>query len=597
MGFLQPLALLGLAAVAVPPLLHLLARRMPPVVVFPALRYLKATEREHSRRLKLRNLLLMLLRMAVIGLIVLAASRPVADVGAGGLHPPTAVAVIVDNSLSSGAVVSGRTVLDRLRDRANQLFADLAVGDELWIVTADGQPRRMGRTDAAALLDTLTPMPVRLDLANAARQAATVVEQSSLLAQEVLVLSDLQATAFSTGDHITTRSLWLGSENVPPNRGIDSAFAEPVLWSPGGTVVVGVSGVQGNAAAVQLNVGDLVLTRAVATAGARVALDGSLPDYGWYQGILALDPDELRADDEWWLALRSVRPAGVRFEAGAGDFVRDAVDVLRSGGRVVNGSAVTLADELGPQVTVLFPPTDPARVGAINRALLAQGLSIGFGPIESGEWLIEGSFEAITGTAVRRRHRVTGDGQPLATIGGVPWLVREGNVIIVGSRMDETWTTLPLTAGFLPFLDFMINRVAAAESWIERVHPGDLAVLPPATASVATSRGQFTVAADRQFRAPLENGVFFLLDAAGDTIGALEVNHDSREGELAPAEADLVRATVGDDARVLDGAAFVREAFGSARRAELSGILLLAAIIAALVELALATAGSRTQSD
>ncbi|MEE8134516.1 MAG: BatA and WFA domain-containing protein, partial [Gemmatimonadales bacterium] len=268
MGFLQPLALLGLAAVAVPPLLHLLAKRMPPVVVFPALRYLKATEREHSRRLKLRNLLLMLLRMAVIALIVLAASRPVANVGAGGMHQPTAVAIIVDNSLSSGAVVSGRTVLDRLRNHANQLLADLAVGDELWVITADGQPRRMGRTEAAAMLDTLKPSPVRLDIANAARQAASVVERSSLGTRAVLVLSDLQATAFSTGDHIATRSVWLDAESATPNRGIDSAFAEPVLWSPGGIVVVGVSGDEGNAAAVQVSVGDVVLTRAVATPGA-----------------------------------------------------------------------------------------------------------------------------------------------------------------------------------------------------------------------------------------------------------------------------------------------------------------------------------------
>jgi hypothetical protein len=50
-GFLQPLALLGLAAVAIPPLLHLIGRRLPPTVVFPAVRYLTATEREHSRRL------------------------------------------------------------------------------------------------------------------------------------------------------------------------------------------------------------------------------------------------------------------------------------------------------------------------------------------------------------------------------------------------------------------------------------------------------------------------------------------------------------------------------------------------------------------
>ena len=46
--------LLGLAAAAIPVLLHLLARREPPTVVFPAVRYLVSTTREHQRRLKLR---------------------------------------------------------------------------------------------------------------------------------------------------------------------------------------------------------------------------------------------------------------------------------------------------------------------------------------------------------------------------------------------------------------------------------------------------------------------------------------------------------------------------------------------------------------
>ena len=113
-AFLQPLALLGLIAASVPPLLHLLARRLPPVVPFPAVRYLSETERKHSRRLKLRNLLLLILRMLLIILIALAASRPVARIPIGGAHEPAALGIVVDNSLSSGAVVDGSRVLDEL---------------------------------------------------------------------------------------------------------------------------------------------------------------------------------------------------------------------------------------------------------------------------------------------------------------------------------------------------------------------------------------------------------------------------------------------------------------------------------------------------
>src|SRR5512145_2961363 len=116
MTFINPLALLGLVAAAIPALLHLLQRRTPPELEFPPVRYLSAAERESARRMKLRHILLLLLRTALIVIIVLAAARPLVSVGAagGGTHQPTALVVILDNSLSSGAVADGRPVLDRL---------------------------------------------------------------------------------------------------------------------------------------------------------------------------------------------------------------------------------------------------------------------------------------------------------------------------------------------------------------------------------------------------------------------------------------------------------------------------------------------------
>ena len=75
-GFLHPWALVGLVAAAIPILLHLLARREPPTVVFPAVRYLITTTREHQRRLKLQHLLLLLFRTLLIIALVLAAAGP-----------------------------------------------------------------------------------------------------------------------------------------------------------------------------------------------------------------------------------------------------------------------------------------------------------------------------------------------------------------------------------------------------------------------------------------------------------------------------------------------------------------------------------------
>jgi hypothetical protein len=139
-GFLHPWALAGLVAAAVPLLLHLLARREPPTVVFPAVRYLITTTREHQRRLKLQHLLLLALRTLLIVALVLAAAGPtVPSRGVTG-HAPSALVLVVDNSPSSGVVVAGATRLSQLQGAARQVLARATPDDALWLLAADGVP-------------------------------------------------------------------------------------------------------------------------------------------------------------------------------------------------------------------------------------------------------------------------------------------------------------------------------------------------------------------------------------------------------------------------------------------------------------------------
>ena len=76
MSFLAPFYLLLAGAAAVPLLLHLLRRHIATRVDFPAARYLARAEQEHSRSLRLRNLLLMLLRVLLVLALTMAAARP-----------------------------------------------------------------------------------------------------------------------------------------------------------------------------------------------------------------------------------------------------------------------------------------------------------------------------------------------------------------------------------------------------------------------------------------------------------------------------------------------------------------------------------------
>ena len=73
-GFLYPWALAGLAAAAIPLLLHLRARHHPPAVTFPAVRYVQEATRRSERRLRLRHWLLLVVRTLLVAALVLASA-------------------------------------------------------------------------------------------------------------------------------------------------------------------------------------------------------------------------------------------------------------------------------------------------------------------------------------------------------------------------------------------------------------------------------------------------------------------------------------------------------------------------------------------
>ena len=76
MNFLAPLMLFGLLAIAIPPILHLLNRKEAKPQVFPAMEFLRRAYRKTARRLKMKQWLLLALRMLLFAFLALALSKP-----------------------------------------------------------------------------------------------------------------------------------------------------------------------------------------------------------------------------------------------------------------------------------------------------------------------------------------------------------------------------------------------------------------------------------------------------------------------------------------------------------------------------------------
>src|SRR5437588_12231659 len=103
MAFVAPFVLLGLAALTIPVLIHLIQRERKNVVHFPSLMFLRRIPYQSVRRRRIRDWPLLLLRLAALALIVMAFARPflrrpmLAVSAAGGARE---VVVLVDRSYS-----------------------------------------------------------------------------------------------------------------------------------------------------------------------------------------------------------------------------------------------------------------------------------------------------------------------------------------------------------------------------------------------------------------------------------------------------------------------------------------------------------------
>jgi hypothetical protein len=374
----------------------------------------------------------------------------------------------------------------------------------------------------------------------------------------------------------------------PPNVGIVRLETGPQPWSAdGGRLTVWLAGDSGAGTPVTARLGTRPPRQALARVGSGsvLAIPGAAP--GWWDADAELDPDELRIDDRRVGVVRVAPVARVNWDS-ASRFVAAACEVLESNRRIARGGEVTLG-RLGRGSSIVQPPEDPAGLGALNRALAARGVAWHYGaPLIEPASTDSGAL--VGRVRVLRRYRLetgqSGRTGVLATVAGTPWLVRSGDVVLVGSRLDPAWTDLPVSAGFMPFMDALLNRLARGEVSLADGAPGDPVALPDLVSDVRQGERDWRVEPGGVFR-PGEPGAYYLL-AGDDTVGAITANIDPRESLLAPAT-DAQARRLWRGARLVSLADVGDEVFSGAARGDLRGLLLWAALLLALAEAALAS--------
>ena len=210
-GFLNGVFLAGLAAAAIPILIHLFSRRKARNLPFSSLMFLQEISRKKIRRMRLRQWLLLALRVLAIAFFALAMGRPVVR-GFGGATEKgiSTVAIVLDDSYSMGAFLASEgaapdlagpralTRFDLARRRVGEILDLLEDGDRVFLVFASTPVRVPYETPVQdfrlvrELVDRAEERMTRADVLGAMEKAQGLLSESKTLNKELFLVSDFQ---------------------------------------------------------------------------------------------------------------------------------------------------------------------------------------------------------------------------------------------------------------------------------------------------------------------------------------------------------------------------------------------------------------------
>ncbi|HSC25662.1 MAG TPA: BatA domain-containing protein, partial [Vicinamibacterales bacterium] len=356
MSFLYPAFLIGALAAAIPIVLHLLRRDVAPEVPFTAVRLLRQSPIERSKRRRLRDLLLLAARVAAVLLLAAAFARPYAP----AVSPSGTLIVAVDRSYSMGGPGRFERALELARDAvreagASETVAVLAFDDRAEILAPPGS-----RADARAALG-------RLEAGFGGTRYGPVVDRAVEVAERagggrLIFVTDLQRAGWDDELPVELPAGWRVEVRDTGAVAVNAAVASVAVESDRVVATIANTGTSHREGQVRVEVDGRLLGTGAFSAEAGDAADVPLEVRPPDAGVLSVsidDPGGIPADDKRFVVL------------GASDAAK--VAIIGSGSRGHSGFYLARAldasrGERGGLEAVLMSGTSLAQVtGGLRR--------------------------------------------------------------------------------------------------------------------------------------------------------------------------------------------------------------------------------------
>lgn len=205
MNFLNPAMLFGLVAAAMPLILHLLNLRKLKTIEFSSLQFLKEMQKSKIRRIKLKQIILLILRTLLIVSIVLAFARPAIDGTVPGFisYAKSSSVILLDNSFSLDLSDEKGNRFNQAKRVVNEVLSTLKEGDEVVIVEmANPSNTRIYQfsKNVDYVKDELSKVKISYqpaDIDKSLKIASKVLKSAMNFSKDIYIISDAQPNIFN----------------------------------------------------------------------------------------------------------------------------------------------------------------------------------------------------------------------------------------------------------------------------------------------------------------------------------------------------------------------------------------------------------------
>ncbi len=207
MTFLNPLLLWGLAAVSIPILIHIFNLKRTKKIEFSTLMFLKEIQQSKYKKIKLKQLLILLSRIAFIIFLVMMFAKPFETgfLGAPAFKSKSSVLIVLDDSFSMQTRDNNGNDLENGKKKINMLLEALGPNNEIFFSTVSAINKTSASIpykDVNSIKDTLELIKtsaVTRDLNEVMYYSEEILSSASNTLKEVYLVTDGQ-TSFLNND-------------------------------------------------------------------------------------------------------------------------------------------------------------------------------------------------------------------------------------------------------------------------------------------------------------------------------------------------------------------------------------------------------------